>query len=166
MTEPEAPPVTLVLFSGEISDERLLSAFISAIGYVGHSMGYTSFSMLWINIVDAQASRGTNGRSFRSIPIPKPIDINGAQFSLPGVRKAAALFEDGVYTGQIYLTMDNPKCTPSMDTWLFAPYKGPCNVEFGFCNLQKIKGAPSRPSTHPGSVFGGWITEFRTVFQC
>lgn len=172
----EAPePTTLMLFRGELTNENTMGLFGSAVGHESENMGYrqgantdvSQMGMLWSGFVFAQPMRTEDGGTCRMVPIPRPLDLVGSYYFLRSVRDSASAFRPGLYTGQMYLTLSNPKWVPCFSDGLFDPCKGVCTAEFGLCNLRHLQ--PPQETLGEGltpSFVSRWVSEFRTVFQC
>jgi hypothetical protein len=170
----EGAPTSLILFTGDITDENSRLTFAATVGTAAVSMKYTTtqytsrMGVLWSAFVGAQPTRTADGGVVRTVPIPRPVDVSAGPYLLDRIAEEANGFPPGAYSGQMYLILSNPKWVPSLDNDIFVARsrKGPCSAEFGYCNLHPLHTpAPDRPNAG-GSLVSRWVTEFRSVFQC
>ena len=170
----EGEPTSLVLFTGDVTDENSQLALAATVAATAQNMKYntakpmTAMGVLWSAFVCAQPTRSADGGVSRTVPIPRPVDVSAGSYTLSRVEKDVKAFPPGNYSGQMYLVLSNPKWVPCLDNEIFETRcrKGPCTAEFGFCNLRRLQPAETdRPGAGP-SLVSRWVTEFRTVFQC
>lgn len=165
-------PTSIVLFAGDVADENTRLAMAMAVSYTAANMGYpphrdcnlSSMGMLWASFVTAAVTRTPDGGVYRTNPIPRPVDIAGGTYATKSVDAAAQAFSQGLYTGDVYLSLSNPKWIPSIDIDMFDPRKGQCTAEFGLCNLRRMPKPPLPPAV--SSLASRFVREFRAVFQC
>ena len=172
-TDPE--PTSLVLFSGDVTDENTRIALFVDVTAAAMNMGFrehkganmTQTGMLWSSLTLAPTMHTDDGGACRTIPIPRPVDIAGGLYHKRTVESAAKAFRPGVYTGQMYLALSNPKWVPCLDDpEYFNPRKGQCTAEFGLCNLRHVHPPRETLAEATPSFVSRWVSEFRAVFQC
>ena len=170
----EPPPTTLLLFTGDITDENSQLGLAATVAATAQNMKYTTampmtaMGVLWSAFVYAQPTRAADGGVSRTVPIPRPVDVSAGVYTLSRVENDVKAFPPGTYSGQMYLVLSNPKWVPCLDNDIFEKRcrKGPCTAEFGFCDLRRLQPAETDRPGPGASLVSRWVTEFRTVFQC